>query len=69
MLLTMSCCGEDHITSKSKNEFHMKPSAGTNCKTRINVVAALFESCIVKSLELKHNHTLISKKRLILSLH
>lgn len=59
----MSCCRDGHRTSKSKDEFRMNPAvAGTNCKIRINVVVALDGSCIITSLEFKHNYTLILQK-------
>ena len=39
----LSCCREGQRVSKSKNEFRMKPYAGTNCKARINILLVLME--------------------------
>ena len=40
----------------------MKPSAGINCKARINIIIGADGSCIINSLELSHNHTLSPEK-------
>ncbi|WOG92505.1 hypothetical protein DCAR_0311774 [Daucus carota subsp. sativus] len=59
---TLSCCREGQRASKSKNEFRLKPSAGINCKARINIIIGADGSCIINSLELSHNHTLSREK-------
>lgn len=47
---TLSCSREGLRTSRSKNEFHMKPTSEKNCKGRISVIVRLDEKCLVNSL-------------------
>lgn len=54
---TLSCSREGNKSSRSKNEFCMKPVARTGCKARFNVIIGTEGKCYTNSLKLQHNHS------------
>ncbi|KAK1381589.1 hypothetical protein POM88_028333 [Heracleum sosnowskyi] len=59
---TLTCSREGQRASRSKNEFRMKPTSGTNCKARLNVIIGSDGKCLISSFFLKHNHSLSPNK-------
>ncbi|KAK1367335.1 hypothetical protein POM88_042896 [Heracleum sosnowskyi] len=59
---TITCCRGGQRALRSKNEFKSKPTAGTNCKARLNIIIGPDTRCVLNSLVLEHNHSLSPNK-------